>query len=535
MRFFGLEPGFQRNELKRRYTRLIKRYKPEKYPNEFQRIRSAYEQLDQKLRDGEANIPRPSTPISPENQKTSPTTEPNTPPNTPPVPPISHASIPDALLEEIGKTPAAEVYQRLVCQSAKTAYDYFALAVLSDLVETDGSKRFLYWLLTGIKHHSREASLLRLVQCLVSTGAFEASKADLLVTISENVRSDSFFQLTETLWHALLSEVPFDEFASLLDQCERNLRDPRIQRRCVFYLQLLRLCVFKANTEWLSRVAVLLQDNPDQIPPYLDLEFEVTMSLVRFRLSQNFAQFATEPLRRKIQDAMVVYCEESDAEGAQRVANFHIDFSQRWHDFAQAFPPDGQDYASAYEAWSWICHDVREKLQVPQSEPDWDQIHETTSEWVSKRHEQDHPTVSSRMLFTIAHLVFILSFFLSGTIAAIVLIVTFNLERHLGISVFLGGILLLVLYKLFVSKRVEAAVGQIMAKRHSKRYHRQWRPSLAKLLSGHRGNFRYMHSIIRGMAEANNAKDFPVIHMLANYVGHDFGLAFYDLTFLFHG
>ncbi|MEZ6120548.1 MAG: hypothetical protein R3C28_28780 [Pirellulaceae bacterium] len=149
-------------------------------------------------------------------------------------------------------------------------------------------------------------------------------------------------------------------------------------------------------------------------------------------------------------------------------------------------------------------------------------------------HEKDHPSVTSRMLFTIAHLVFILSFFLCGTIAAIVLIVTFNPERHLGISVFLGGILLLVLYKLFVSKRVEAAVRQIMTRRHAKRYQQQWRP-LAKLLSRHRGNFRYMHSIIRGMGEANNARDFPVIHMLANYVGHDFGLAFYDLTFLFHG
>ncbi len=44
--FFGLPDDFDRIALKRSYNALLKRYKPEKFPGEFQRIRMAYEQLD---------------------------------------------------------------------------------------------------------------------------------------------------------------------------------------------------------------------------------------------------------------------------------------------------------------------------------------------------------------------------------------------------------------------------------------------------------------------------------------------------------
>src|SRR5436190_22187293 len=52
VRFFGLPDGFDRRELKRRYNQLIRRFKPEKHPQEFQRIRAAYEQLDSGIRYG---------------------------------------------------------------------------------------------------------------------------------------------------------------------------------------------------------------------------------------------------------------------------------------------------------------------------------------------------------------------------------------------------------------------------------------------------------------------------------------------------
>ena len=54
--FFGLAAGFERRDLKRRYNEFIRQFKPEKFPQEFQRIRAAYEQLDLGLRSFELDL-----------------------------------------------------------------------------------------------------------------------------------------------------------------------------------------------------------------------------------------------------------------------------------------------------------------------------------------------------------------------------------------------------------------------------------------------------------------------------------------------
>ncbi len=50
--FFGLDGDFDRKQLKRAYGALIRQFKPETHPNEFQRIRQAYEQLESRSRYG---------------------------------------------------------------------------------------------------------------------------------------------------------------------------------------------------------------------------------------------------------------------------------------------------------------------------------------------------------------------------------------------------------------------------------------------------------------------------------------------------
>ena len=50
--FFDLAEGFDRRDLKRAYGKLIRQFKPETHPQEFQRIRAAYEQLENAERYG---------------------------------------------------------------------------------------------------------------------------------------------------------------------------------------------------------------------------------------------------------------------------------------------------------------------------------------------------------------------------------------------------------------------------------------------------------------------------------------------------
>ena len=53
--FFSLTGEYDVRDLKRSYNALIRRFKPEKFPEEFQRIRAAYERLNDALRYGETS------------------------------------------------------------------------------------------------------------------------------------------------------------------------------------------------------------------------------------------------------------------------------------------------------------------------------------------------------------------------------------------------------------------------------------------------------------------------------------------------
>ncbi|MEZ6115110.1 MAG: J domain-containing protein [Pirellulaceae bacterium] len=528
IRFFGLEPGFQRNELKRSYTKLIKRFKPEKHPQEFQQIRAAYEQLDQQLRYGEAAAQTaPTLPVA--RQDSSSQTQ-----RPPSIPTSATASPADLLQQEVQRTSADAVYLRLSQPTRKSPFEFYALAILSDVVSDNQHQRYLDWLLAGLKQHPSDASLLRLVHAMITSGALDEEMTHWLPAISESVQTDVFFQLTEPLWHRLLDQVPFDEFAELLSTCERNLRDPQIQRRCVFYLQLMRLSVFRAPTEWLTRAVALLEDNPDQLPPYLELDAEVTLALVRFRLSPNYAEFAAHPLRQAIQEAMMAYCLDSDGEGVQKVANVLVEHAGRWQEIADAFPFGGPDFHPAFEAWSWVCHDVQEKLFVPQREADWDRIHQATFQWVSKRHEQDHATVNSTTFRTMVHALLGTILFFVGTIGAIFLLIALQVQaHHITGSVLLGGLLALIVYQFCLAKQVNRLLRRRKDRQLTKLYRNFWRPRLVQFGCAQGGHFQFIRSIIAGMAETNEAKSYPVIHLLAKFSGQDTALSFYELTFLF--
>ncbi|MCA9059932.1 MAG: hypothetical protein KDA85_15600, partial [Planctomycetaceae bacterium] len=55
IQFFGLQDGFDNRDLKRAYNCLIRRFKPERFPDEFQRIRAAYDRLDNQFRYGKSS------------------------------------------------------------------------------------------------------------------------------------------------------------------------------------------------------------------------------------------------------------------------------------------------------------------------------------------------------------------------------------------------------------------------------------------------------------------------------------------------
>src|SRR5690606_37028527 len=138
--FFGLADGFDQKALKRSYNRLLHRFKPEKHPEEFQRIRAAYEQLDNQLRYGRTATPA----VHPKDSyqwTTDVEQDGKKPRSLTPRPPIA---------EQILREPVSEIYRQLANRPQKSPYEFYALAVMSDIVHRKDGLQFVRWLLGGL-------------------------------------------------------------------------------------------------------------------------------------------------------------------------------------------------------------------------------------------------------------------------------------------------------------------------------------------------------------------------------------------------
>jgi hypothetical protein len=216
--FFELGEQFDRTELKRSYNRLLRHYKPEKFPAEFQRIRAAYEHLDNQLRYG--LTVHPETGAQPYEWRTdAPQTGPQpTSPNAGYRAGPADAEVQNrtaghiTLIEQLQRQPLADVYRRLADNPDKTAYEYYSLAVMSDIVDRKDGLQFARWLLKGLRQHARDLGLTSLLYEYFCGPVPSAAVASLLVAASQAVPNDSFFSLTEPLWKQLLASRPFNEF-----------------------------------------------------------------------------------------------------------------------------------------------------------------------------------------------------------------------------------------------------------------------------------------------------------------------------------
>ncbi|QDU58033.1 J domain-containing protein [Aeoliella mucimassa] len=133
--FFELEEGFGRKDLKRAYNRLLRVYKPEKFPQEFQKIRSAYEELDEQLRYHGGATKRQRSAV-PQDWQTD--AEPATNRESAagsgqtvgqPAPKTKR------LVDRVADESPAKLFAELKERADKSPYEYYALALLSDLVE----------------------------------------------------------------------------------------------------------------------------------------------------------------------------------------------------------------------------------------------------------------------------------------------------------------------------------------------------------------------------------------------------------------
>lgn len=358
--FFGLPAGATRDQLKQAYSVLIRRFKPDKFPEEFKRIRAAFEELDAALRSAENQTKAPSLEIpsvvivSSQEDKAH-----------------SQLSPRAAAYQRIQENDPETWYRELTSRPQKTQYDYYVLATLSEVVES-GSKGFADWIAEGLTQHSHSQDLSDLLQAYFKIAQLKPEEASaLLLRLAQVLPGASYYAITDALWHRYSSMVPWETFQGVLESCERCLGIRIADDRKAFTVVLMRRVMWRAPLEWLHDKRKWVEESAEAIPSHMEFDHEINCRLLLLR-EQHLGQLQRGPYGRSIFDAIVSFCEDG-MEASPKVCACQVQIANHPREFLEEFEycPDDQNQWSF--AWLWISWAVSTRLTTQEQPVDQNQ------------------------------------------------------------------------------------------------------------------------------------------------------------------
>ena len=396
--FFELADDFDRKTLKRKYNQFIRQFKPERFPAEFQKIRAAYEQLDGQLRYGQSSAPKVSfqwdkvhesvesripqepkrprperkpRPVESETErverKESPDLKP--PPESAPLPEVIEPeprrrveTVP--IFQRIETESPIAIYRELQQKNNKTPYDYFASALISDIVGNDPLS-FFKLILTGIKQFPNENGLMLLLREYLEGDLETNQLPNILLTISKVISNDRFYFITERLWDQLLRKERFEVWHKTLDQCEANLKDFQIAGRLVFYVHIFPAAMWKATPDWTRKTFQFLDSHASEIPDQLEMDVELLYQLRSYLDDyQKSDEIKSNQTLQTIHETITRYFLLGGQEGDLEVVRCQTRFAQNASSILQYFGPKTDYNEQQLMIWDFINEEVCQRNDI---------------------------------------------------------------------------------------------------------------------------------------------------------------------------
>jgi hypothetical protein len=547
--FFELADSFDRKTLKQRYTDLVRRYKPEKHPSEFQRIRAAFEALDARLRYGQQErtdwaavryhwSADESTANPPEVRASLADVRPT---SKQPVHRETDQAL--SLVKRLESEEPSQLYDELERREFKSAYDYYALAVLADLGEPRGRPGFLQWILEGLTALPQEPALSALLYEMLRQNDFGDDNPNVLLATSRLFPSDQFYYFTESVWRRLIKRDSDERFAAALGHCEANLRDHRIGAKVTFYVRILRTALWRESDPWIDRSLAFLRENQDQIRGELEYEMELNLQLDRYRrLAHLFVDGS--PQREKIDRCIREFCTVDEQEAAERLVRTQLELVADSHALLSAVPFDGADYSAAYDALQWISHATNVQLGIDWAPPDFNKLRDATMRFMREVDALDDPNawqlvVSAKAVFDLGAIC-LLSIIVVVPAILILSVVVEWLRFKVDTSVtilfltMIGGVIaVVILYFAVVRKKTTNRWFDRWKERIARRkYQRRWRYQALRFLQKTQYPLEDVRNTVTAVVQQNPGV-FGVSTWLPAFMARDFGLAFYALAHLY--
>ncbi|MEZ6013743.1 MAG: hypothetical protein R3F49_01400 [Planctomycetota bacterium] len=297
--FFGLGPGFERADLKRAYARLLRRFKPERSPAEFMRLRAAYERLDARLCYGAEEAvpaldPAPIAGVAPlagfaQGPEAAPLEGASRVVDVPPRLDVA------ALVRELGPAAARGRVASVVGDDARL---WCALALLDDALEARPAA-FARTLMDGLRAAADTPALVVLLHGALREQVADDVAAALLresaalthalwhgAGAAPRRRGPSprdYWFLTDHLWLKLAERAPFERFAALLEACRATVGEGGRTGELVLLVRLRRRVALRADDAWLHAVDRDLDEGVRDLPSWAEVEFDLARWLGRYR------------------------------------------------------------------------------------------------------------------------------------------------------------------------------------------------------------------------------------------------------------
>ena len=353
--FFELSVDFERKALKRKYNQYIRQFKPEKFPVEFQRIRAAYELLDGQLRYGTTHTKensqfqwgsQPDSARSELLQDSRPTKQ----------------SVTVPIHQRVTSESPKAIYEEFLKSTGKSPFDYFAMALISD-VATEDPLMFFKLILTGLQKHPNEQGLMNLLYEYLQQDFPSKQIPGILKTVAKVINDQYFYFLTEKLWDALLRKVEFKVWANTLYACEANLKDFRIEGRIAFYLHVLPAAIFKGHPKWLMSKLDFLKKAGTDVPHEFETDVELVFQLFEYRKSLTRDEGCSKEIHQAISDYFLL----GGREGDEKVIALQTSYAQNPGLLLNAYGPE-QPYNDLQLAiWDYINEEVCQRHSLTSS------------------------------------------------------------------------------------------------------------------------------------------------------------------------
>jgi len=524
--FFGLGDTFERKELKRAYNVLLKQYKPEKFPEEFKRLRAAYETLDRELRYGQAARVATEREQYEWTRSTSKATA--DPQTTTTAPSEESTTEPVAFHQRLKQESPVVLYKELLNRQNKTPYEYFTLALIADVV-TEKPLLFYQWIATGLQEHPNDQGLVSLLKEYFETPIDVNALPKILIATSKVVKTDLFYYLTERCWQQLLAKADFPVFQSTLHQCESNLKLFDDRGKHAFYSHILKRAIWKADDQWLDRVFNFLDNNASN----LNSDSEFTLHLLeKMRDFQSKSQklVGNNPIRQKIRDTIVAYYSSDTEVGDRMVLECQLEFADSPDAMLRAFSPDllskGNNGAgSMWTIWNAMSEEVLERngLTPPDTNPSkfnarlFRLMRDLDSTWGINRLE----TIAFYALNFLPYLLFAaLPFILFGG-----WLFQFKTLQLLAPLMMGGGIALFHFW--LRPKTIRPIFTKMVHKSIRRQYHMLWRGRFVQFFEATQATMGDMNNGLMQIVYSKETNLTAATH-LVDFVPSDLGIAFYS-------